>query len=49
VERDMMGAKRLGMITVIRGKLCKYADYSINDLRELLPIVEKIAMRLKVD
>jgi len=38
-ERDMMGAKKIGMTTIIRGKLCKYADYSINDLRELLPIV----------
>ncbi len=41
-ERDMMGAKRMGMTTVLRGNgPCEHADFIITNLMELLPIVRK--------
>ncbi len=47
-ERDIVGAKELGMITVFArygdsfGTLNSGADYEVNDILELIPIVERL-------
>ncbi len=46
-ERDMIGAANIGMKTVFArygdtfGTVESHADYDINDIKELLPIIEK--------